>query len=92
MHLIESNIEKFTSKEDSALSSEIMSLPKLISKEQLAERQEVFSKSAEERKALKKAKRNVNKELATRNVVNFANNNKIASSDFRIIFTKSIHK
>jgi len=77
MHFVEENPEKFQPKKGTLASSEVSLLPKLITKDELAERSELYRKTKEERKELKKMKLNVDPNAAAKAFTDYAKENKI---------------
>lgn len=93
MHITLEKPELFVSKRGTIASSELALVPVLVTKEELEERNELYTKTAKDRKDLNKARINVDPELAARNLINYANNNKINNAtNFNIKFDGRIHK
>jgi len=86
LHITVEKPELFISKRGSLASSEIALVPPIITLRELDERAVLYKKSKEEKKALKKAKLNVDPNLAATNFISYANKNKIESLNMTINF------
>lgn len=86
MHITEEIPEKFVSKKGAFMSSELVCVPPLIKSSEYEERSDLYTKTKEEKKALKKIKLNVDVEAAKKSVIEYAKKNKLDSPNFRIKF------
>lgn len=86
MHITEEFPEKFVSKKGTFTSSEVICVPPVLQKSEYEQRSDLYKKTQQEKKALKKIKLNIDHEAAKKAVIEFAKKNKLNNPNFKITF------